>query len=308
VLPQLLEYQPYAKNIGLFYIENSNIRATGWVSHINLLDEVWVSSNFEKDVLIDSGVDINVEIVPMPINMSKFDTEVEPLDIPELKHTYTFYFIGEYIDRKNLGALVQAFHREFRQSDAVSLVIKTNKGGASPDDLTKKVIEDFNNIKQSMRVYHSNDYYLPEYIITKRLSDNEMLSLHKSCDCFVMPSRGESLNRPLMDAVGMGNETIFTGGTGMDDVGKSLLDRVEYIPSPALTNQPPLPNLYTSYETWNNIDIIHLQECMRESYESRNERTDDSPVSKVRLHTRKQHLNDNFSHEAVAKKMEGLLC
>ena len=302
VLPHLLQWQHGSKNIGLFYLENSNIKATGWVSHINLMDEVWVNSSFEQEVLLDSGVTIPTRLVPMPYDFSKAEKEYKLTPIPEINNSFTFYFIGEYIDRKNIGALVKAFHMEFTHSDNVSLVIKTNAAGVTPEELTQKVLADVNNIKSGMRKYLNVNMYIPEFIVTEMMSEDDLFSLHKSADCFVMPSKGESLNRPLMDAVAMGNQVIYTRGVGMRDVAPCGFDVVAH-KSPTLTSNPPMRNLYTSHESWQEIDIYALAEAMRTAYMTRNHE-----IAEQSIDRNQKHLRRHFSQEAISKKIEEALC
>ena len=51
-LPNLLDYDYRAEyNIGLFFLETNGLKHNRWNRHINLMDEVWVSSSREKEVL-----------------------------------------------------------------------------------------------------------------------------------------------------------------------------------------------------------------------------------------------------------------
>ena len=53
--------------------------------------------------------------------------ENEGNKIQELLSTFNFAFVGEFIERKNLKALIQAFHMEFSCDEPVNLFIKTSK-------------------------------------------------------------------------------------------------------------------------------------------------------------------------------------
>jgi glycosyltransferase involved in cell wall biosynthesis len=208
-----------------------------------------------------------------------------------------FYFIGEYIPRKNVEALIKAFHREFHSIEPVGILIKTSLGGLSSEAMDQRLSKDFNKIKSTMRLYHSAQGYTSENIITKRLTYAEMSQLHRLGNCFVMPSRGESLCRPLLDALYMGNQAIVTDKTGMvEAIDDSFAQAVKSYEAPVFSDSFPLPFLYTGRETWREIDVIALQRAMRKAYNN----------GKV-VEDRCEKILERFSYTAVAEKIKEII-
>jgi glycosyltransferase involved in cell wall biosynthesis len=293
VLPNLLVKLPNCKNIGLFYIEHDNLEYTPWISSINQMDEVWVSTEFEIGVLKNSGVDIPINKVFMPNASPKINTK--PMNVGS--NDFLFYFIGEAIDRKNIGALVKAFHMEFSPSEPVSLLIKTSMGGLTPAEVRNNIDKNIAQIKEIMGLYNNVHNYKSELLITDRLDDQEMASLHIRGDCFVMPSRGESLNRPIMDALTYGNEVLCTEGTGMNEYSDAVM--IGSYPQPVFTSTKPMKGIYTSRETWREIDIFELMDGMRSAYKHKDVEPDPGYVAYNEI--------KQFSPKLVSETMEKLI-
>jgi glycosyltransferase involved in cell wall biosynthesis len=280
VLPDLLESHN-CYNIGVFFTETRNLQKTGWVQKINLLDEVWVNSEMEKQSLVSSGVKVKINIVPIPYKAPI--AEPEPFNLQEADGKYIFYFIGENNERKNILALVKAFHREFSPQEDVTLLIKTNE-----TDLAGEI----NEWRTRARLRKE---YIPEIIIKSAISEQDIYSIHKMCDCFVCPSRGEAFCMPIMDALYFNNPVICTNNTFPMSIFYPNLIGVNSVETPIDCKHPPLPHIYTGNETWQEIDILDLQDAMRYEYKSREE-------SDTR-----QFILDKFSYQAVANKMKEYL-
>ncbi len=300
-LPHYFDYQADCHNIGISYFETAGWKPIGWANHINLLDEMWVSSETEKQILLNDGVNVPVSVVPMPIDMDWLNPEAEPLKLPEMEDCYVFYFLGEKIYRKNIMGLVLAFHREFARSEPVKLVIKTSKLLRSAEDLSSELQGEILDLKKKMRLYASLQDYHREFIITDFLSEAELNGLHVLGDCLVIPSRGESLSRPVMEAMVMGNQVVVTDNTPMSELTGNAGLHIDSHEVPVVVSDFPLRQLYTSHETWQEPNIISMQKQMRAAYE----------MSEERKGQRKEALQkriQNYTHDSIAKLMEGKIC
>ncbi len=291
VLPYLFRRVPNAKNILACVFETSNIHTTSWWRHLNFTDAVLVPSKREKQNLLDEHISTPVYNVSEAIDISKYEHDYEP--VKGLKNTFNFYFIGEFIERKNIKALLMAFHREFRSNEPVNLVIKTSGN-------FQQVHDAILNVKSNLRIYQSLEKYKKEMLICDRLSDEHMHNLHRSCHCMVMPSYGEAYCRPVVDALGYGNTPIVTNKTGMTDYinkynGWIVKSRIE----PVYTTQPPLQDIYTTKENWVNIDIVDLMKCMRKTYEL-------SEYTSQLNQKGKQDIQQ-FSYENIGKNIQKVL-
>ena len=96
VLPHLMDYHGGMYNIGLPYVE-STIKGTPWVTHLETMDEVWVTNHSSMENLKESG--INATIIDMPLSLDKY-VDVQTAELPT-DGDYVFYTIGEMGRRKN---------------------------------------------------------------------------------------------------------------------------------------------------------------------------------------------------------------
>lgn len=272
VLPHLFSYDGDMKNIGLFYLETQNLQDTLWPRCINLMDEAWLSSMFEIQSLWDSGINdkkVVTRNIPIPVNIEKFSKEYDECNIPDLKDNYVFYFIGENTPRKNIESLLIAFHREFSTTENAKLIIKTNRGGLTANETLERLHNQIIELKKKLRIYKNPKMYKNEIVITEYVPENALMALHKAGDCFVMPSFGEACCRPAIDALGFGNRVIGLKNSGLGST-LEMSSRVDLVGSqttPVITTEPPMEEIYTTREAWEQVNIIELQEAMRHAYD-----------------------------------------
>ena len=220
LLPHMLDYNGrFEKNISLYESETSNFKSSRWTEYINTMDEAWVVNKQMAEASLSSGVESPIRIIPHTFDTSKYDKEYKPLDIPymDTENRFVFYFIGEAIRRKNIFALIKAFHLEFDVDEPVDLIIKASKGGMSDEDCGQYIKELCDTVKQNLKLYPSNDLYKSEFITTGFLDSEKMMRFHRTMDCFVMPSYGEAWCLPAFDAMAMGSTPICTNVGGMSD-------------------------------------------------------------------------------------------
>lgn len=304
-LPTMFRRYGEVKNVGLSFFETANISSTPWPMNINLLDEMWVSSKYEKEVLEKSGVKTNIEVVPIPVDIEKYNKKYESDLLKGMDNYFKFYFIGEYISRKDINSLVTAFHREFSRNELVSLVLKVNKIGVDADTLKSHVSANLKSLKETIKIYPHPSMYREEIIITEYLSENDLMSLHQKCDCFVMPSSGEAFCMPAFDAMAFGKMPIVGANSSMAEYVMSSFNgyKVSSYEVPAIAQDRPLPYLYTGRDTWQQIDVIDLQKTMRYAYNSLRYQYFPQDIMEA---TRKDYT-DLYSYDSISKKMEEII-
>jgi glycosyltransferase involved in cell wall biosynthesis len=301
VLPHLMQFDGnFEKNIALFYTETTNLGRTNWAMKLNLMDECWVAHESSIACCKNSRVTQPVSVVPIPTDLERFESNCKKMEIDVLDDdTFVFYFIGELTPRKNLEALLLAYHTEFHYSENVALTIKTSMNGENEASTTKKARELCNQVRDKIRLYDDPNGFLVDAIITKRLTEEQMWGFHKLGNCFVMPSFGEGWNIPAMDALGFGNPVITTdicgGSLVTEDVGWLVKSHEE----PVTYAKAPLIDIYTGRETWNRIDILALRKAMREAFEDRK-------LLKQKGDAGREHVKQ-FSYEQIGNKMKDLI-
>lgn len=295
VLPHMLEYHGgFRKNIAIYFSETDSFRYTDWPAHINMMDEAWVPCYQGEVTSHKSGVEVPVNVVPYPCDLSKFQKHYKPLKLKEeLQGKFLFYTIGEMVKRKNLFATLKAFHLEFGVHEPVELLIKTTGCDVS------SVRDICNQIKTGIKLYPKVEDYKQELVLTDYLSETDMLRLHATGDCFVGPSYGEGWGIPAFEAMAMGKTPIVSKwGAFRDYVGDGgTLVTGHLEPVYGMDRSCPLPNLYSGRENWFQVDISLLRWAMRQAYNRR------------KLPKTSHGLRDaaKFSYEKIGNQMKALL-
>ena len=113
-------------SIGVWFWETNVFRSEDRAA-TRFLDELWVASDYVRSA-IASEVDIPVHVVPVPVEPppGPFLTRSE-LNLPD---RFTFLFVFDFWsgERKNPGAVVEAFTRAFGPDEGPILVLKSIHG------------------------------------------------------------------------------------------------------------------------------------------------------------------------------------
>ena len=268
VLPHHMDYNGlFDKNIALYFTETDRFTESTWANKINLMDEAWVSCEQMVQASKTSGVEIPIKVIPCAADINKYLTPRPKLAIPELQEKFCFYFIGDSTRRKNLVALLKAYHLEFETHEQIALVIKTTKYGENPEETLENLKNICNTVKTNLKLYPSLDKYNYELLITEHISEEELCSLHTSCHCFVMPSFGEAWCIPAFDAMGFGSTPICSNIGGPADFLKDAGFLVECTDEPVFGMTDTFSDIYVGRENWWNINVNALRKQMRELYE-----------------------------------------
>lgn len=267
VLPSFMERAGNARHIAYYFAEADRL-PDGWADNINLLDESWVPNAGAVDTERNSGVDHPTFVIPCSTDVSRYQKSYKPHQLRrEMPDRFFFYTIGEG-HRKNLPALVRAFHLAFRPEEAVELIIKTSIPGRGPLE-AKRIVEGvLSQIKHDIGLYPSEAHYKKEIIITEHLNDHEIMRLHATCDCFVSAAYGEGWGLPIFSAMAMGKTPIYTSVSGHN----AFLDASRGYPVGGQI-EPVFginDGFYDARQNWLSVDIPELARRMREVYEMRN--------------------------------------
>ena len=299
VLPHQMEYNgKFQKNIGIYFTETSHFNNSGWPQKLNLMDELWVCNQQMQCAATNSGIDTPSHVVHVPTYLDKYKREYEPINFGFDGDRFIFYFMGEIIRRKNIVALLKAFHLEFSVHEPVELVIKGNLSGSTPEDTREHIIEMCNQVKTNLKLYPNLLDYKQETIMTDMVSNDYIMRIHSTCDCFVAPSFGEAWCIPAFDAMCMGNTPIVNDCTGLREfVNDSNGWLVPNTPEPVFGMIQGFSDLYVGNEDWWGIHIGALRRCMREAYA--NDRED----KRMACFNRREE----FSYGNIGQKMKELL-
>lgn len=282
--------EPGKVNIGYSVWETSKIHDQ-WVKWLNQsVSAVMTASDFLVDVYKNSGVEIPVLNVPHGIDMEEYrgikEYTIKGID-PE---AYKFYAILQFFERKHPLGLVRAYWYAFQNDENVALVLKTYRAGFSEEqsNIIKKTLQ---MCRESMPM----DKYPPIYLITKMLDRDEVLGLHKFCDCLTHVDRGEGFGLVPFEAGACGNPVIVTGWGGVTEyANKDNSYLIDYTLTPVYGM--PWSPFYRGDQLWAEPDIYHASRTMQHVYNNREEASNRGKLLQ-------RNIEENFGWDDVGNKM-----
>lgn len=167
----------------------------GEKKHLSVPDEIFATSQWSKDVLIDNGVSCPVNIVPLGVDREIFDYK-KPKTIHDDK--YVFLTIGKWEVRKSHDLLPVLFKKAFRSEKDVELWIlasETTNSYSNEEELKEwKELYNLPNIK----------------IIPGVKSHYDVADVIANSDCGIYVSRAEGWNLELLETMAMNKPVIAT--------------------------------------------------------------------------------------------------
>jgi glycosyltransferase involved in cell wall biosynthesis len=241
-----------------------------WFPNINNVDVVLVPSIINKKALEDSGVTVPIHIVPHGSDIDAFNPD-NSFEISGSDDTFNFLSVFKWEHRKAPEVLLQAFWQEFTQEDNVSLIIKSSLGG--PRSSIRQVRNVIAQLKSDLGFGPNTANILYS---GSHMSEDDLVKLYGLADVFVLPSRGEGVGLPYMEAMASEVPVIATGWGGQTDFineENGYLVDYEMVPSSTAGQYPisPTYNVFTKDMMWAEPSVEHLRKVMRHCYENQEE-------------------------------------
>jgi len=240
--------------IGMTMYECSRIPFT-WSKRCNMMDEIWVPSEFNRVTFIKSGITPHkIRVMPYGVDTQMFCPGKPPLSIPG-QRGYTFLCVCSFDGRKGIDTLVSAFLEEFTASEDICLIIKTR---ASTEDEIAVQQTYIDQIASKCGIYDISRVILVSSI--QSWTEEELAALYNSASCYVLPTRGEGWNLTVMEAMATGLPVITTNWSAhldfLNDTNGYLISVQGFVPS-----NPSNPRLMWAVPSKN-----HLKQLMRHVY------------------------------------------
>jgi len=173
-----------------------------WVRFMqNEQDEIWVPSQFNKDVYVRSGVDKEkIHVIPNGVDTKVYKPEGSLYQL-ETEKTFKFLYVGGALHRKGFDILIKAYCEAFGPNDDVCLVIK--------DFGTKGWYANQSLLGQALKRQDKGQG--PEILIITEdnLSDSALAALYRACDVYVHPYRGEGFGMGILESMSCGTPPII---------------------------------------------------------------------------------------------------
>lgn len=282
-------FEPGKRHIARVFWETDKLPKE-FAENIELCDEVWTGSEYNKQAIIKAGVTKPIYIIPEAIDTSYVAGSAKPYLVPN-QDTFKFYSIFEWTERKNPLALLTAYWQEFENTEGVSLSIKTYV-----DNFTKEKREEIDNQIQTLKLRLGLKRYAPLFLYRHLMDRHQIYRFHETFDCFVSAHRGEGWGIPQMEAMLCEKPVISTNCGGIHEYLKDYQYFVPYKLVP-LSGNSRNQQWYTPDQQWADVDISLLRTAMRLSYK-------DEKATKNMGISGGQRVRDLFNFEAVGKLMQ----
>ena len=223
----------------------------------------------------------------------------ENIEIPELQNKFVFYYVGEMNRRKNIGAILKAFHLEFGINEDVGMLLKTHIPGATTQESERAIQQLSKKVKEGLKLFPEVELYNQEVFICNYLDDEDIMRIHSTFDCFVSGAFGEAWGIPIFDAMAMGKTPICTNTGGPRDFLSGGGYLVESKPEPCFGMVEGFPDMYVGNEYWDSPDINKMRKAMRNAYENQEDK----------LNRAKQGVENSYkySYQEVGSLMRSIL-
>ncbi len=218
-----------------------------WVPACNYFDEIWCPSDFARDAI---AMKVALPVITMP-HAIKFKrpegNNRARFNLPD--GTFLFlvlYDLNSYSERKNPGAVIEAFRRSGLAKGDTALVLKVHNAEGNEGDLAalQAAIADFPG----------------SIIINETLTRQEIYELQAACDCYVSLHRSEGFGLAVAEAMYLGKPVISTDWSATAEfVDETNGCPVKYELRQLERNFGP----YGRGQTWAEADVDHAAQWMK---------------------------------------------
>lgn len=198
-----------------------------WLTEMNRMDLILTLSEFNREVFARHGLPRRkVEVIPPAVDSARFHPDVRPFYVGPT-HDFTILFVGQLILRKGWDKLLLAALRTFRTHDDVCVLVKVPPVRNKSEHA--QVVERLRDTKReaggSKVPIYCNDLPVPVeqvprvyQIPRKRLPDHRYpyLNGEPPKGIFALPSLGEGVGLPYLEAQASGLLVLGTRATGQE--------------------------------------------------------------------------------------------
>lgn len=161
---------------------------------LNSVDQLIVSSQWAKEVMISNHINKPIHVVPLGVDSSLFDYQKN-----KQTNNYVFISIGKWEKRKSHDIIIECFNKAFNISDNVELWMVTHNPFLNQDEINSWLsLVETSPLKNKIKVF-------------PRLENHEKLAeILSYSNCGIYISRGEGWNMELLETMSMNKPVIAT--------------------------------------------------------------------------------------------------
>jgi glycosyltransferase involved in cell wall biosynthesis len=203
-------YEPGMPNVQRAVFETDRIPAR-WLTPLLDRDEIWVPCQFNYESFIKGGVpEEKLRIVGDTIDTQRFRPGLEPWPTDTPEGSFVFLSNFDFSERKGWKQLIAGWAKAFSKHDDVCLLLKV---GSFYTD-TQSVVDRIQRFIREELGAHAAADLAPIRFLTDLLPVPAMPRLYAAADAYVLPSRGEGVGRPFMEAMATGLPTVGSNWSG----------------------------------------------------------------------------------------------
>jgi len=237
-----------SRNIAFATFETFN-PCDNWIPILNKNDGIITPSLFNYNIFAHARIKKPIFHIPHCLDFNAFNLDVKPM---KKYNRFTFLFLGTWKERKGYKQLIEAWLGEFKYSDPVQLVIKT--------DRIKQARVYIEKIKKEMGISKG---FAPILIENKVFSEAEMPHFLKSFNCLLLPTMGEGFNIPGLQCMALGVPVVITDFSGCQDYANkhtaTMLEPNGFILKKDMDGIPQFRN-----RKWAFVSVAQIKKTMRE--------------------------------------------
>ena len=181
----------------------------GWPERLNAVDEVWVPTEFHRDVFEAAGVR-NLHVVGEPVDTLRFSPSDDRYALPGVADdAFVVVSVFKWEKRKGWDVLLRAWADAFSRGDGAVLVLLTNAYHSGDDfeaALEAFVVETLGE--------PAGLAALAEIVVLSKLPEADLPRLYRRADVVALPTRGEGWGRPHVEAMACGAAVAATAWSG----------------------------------------------------------------------------------------------
>lgn len=261
------ELRQTERRIGYFFCDFTSVPDVFRRYANAALDLIAVPSEFVRQAFQRSGITTPVVVWHHGIDPRRF--EFTPR---EERPVFTFLFVGVAQFRKGLDLLLKAFTREFREDEAVRLMVKS---------------ADWGRVAEYRRAFGHRGIAWQSATVDA----SDVLAHYRGADCLVIPSRGEAFCLPGLEALATGLPVIYHDWGGQRDYG-GLPGCYPVKSRKCIVGVRPWYG-WTSPPLYAEVDIEELASVMRRVFEHR-----EDAGQQARLGSREVHRGWTWAQRA----------